>query len=200
MREIIDFCLVILIAALAFLLLRFISKRLRLFIKLTSLARKTGGTLRQSSPLVWLTPRPKCGYITLEILNTVYRIRLFSGGNGSRCVHFIDERFSVSYSRFMPVSVQSTRVRARARVVMGETLNLGARVHLISPFEKSNTTDVIIFCPAPSEVSFVEGGASVKLAFSGDEMLGAKVFTTTSFTSYAERKYRESKPPEAKFF
>ena len=52
---------------------------------------------------------------------------------------------------------------------------------------------VLIFSPAPNEVSYVtETKNSIRVAFSGDRVYGARIFTASTFLTIADREYRES--------
>jgi hypothetical protein len=150
--------------------------------------------MKLSSPLLPLIPRPRKGAITLKILDTVYTLRLYSGGSGVKSVHFLDRRYSVICTRTAIGVPAVSRLRGKARLITTDSLNLGARVCVLDAPDESaeGTVEVILFNPAPMEVSYVDGtGSSVKLAFAGDEMHGKLVFTLSSFISYAERRYRE---------
>lgn len=194
MNEIIDAIILIILLLSAFFILRFLTKRTVLVVRLYSLARLTGGKIKLSSPLLPLIPRPRKGAITLKILDTVYTLRLYSGGGGTKSVHFLDRRYSVTYTRTAIGTVSHSRLRGKARLITSDTLNLGARVCVLDAPEENTegAVEVMLFNPAPMEVSYVDDtGSSVKLAFAGDEMHGEKVFTLSSFISYAERRYRE---------
>ena len=50
---------------------------------------------------------------------------------------------------------------------------------------------ILLFSPAPCEVSYVtEEKTSIKLAFTGDTLYSFKIFTPSTFATYAEREYR----------
>ena len=62
----------------------------------------------------------------------------------------------------------------------------------ISPSDEREIIPVLIFNPAPGEVSYVtEEKSSIKIAFSGDEFRGEKIFTPTTFVIWADRKKRQ---------
>lgn len=55
-------------------------------------------------------------------------------------------------------------------------------------------TPVLIFNPAPGEVSYVtEEKTSIKGAFTGDSVLGTLIFTSSTFPAFAERELRREK-------
>ena len=56
-----------------------------------------------------------------------------------------------------------------------------------------NVEKILLFTPAPNEVSYVtEEKTTIKLAFTGDEFYGMKIFTTSSFIAYADRETRKN--------
>ena len=75
----------------------------------------------------------------------------------------------------------------------------GNRVRVMSPVgEQTDTTRrtvrVILFSPAPHEVSFVtEDRSRIRLAFTGDELYGHKIFTPSTFVIFADREMRARK-------
>lgn len=135
--------------------------------------------------------------ITVEILDTLYHIRLYSGIGQSRTVHFASERFSVIFSRLRMVMRASGRAAARrAQPTVTASFNTGGRVRVLKPMRITDTPSkrsvkVMLFSPAPCEVSYVtEEKTSIKLAFTGDEMYGYRIFTASTFAIYAEREAR----------
>ena len=205
MTEIINYAIIFAVIFLSLGLLRFSAKRLTLLTRLLTLRRAAGSEIRlHSFPLRPMWAAGRGPDITVKILDTVYRIRLYSGGGASRSVHFTDRCWSVIYSRIRAGTVSPRR--RNARHVSIANLNVGARVvHLpdMPRVDDPSIVDVLLFNPAPAEVSYVtEEGNSIRLAFTGDELLGYKVFTASTFVRYAERRYREEKEkrPTAKFY
>ena len=198
MTEIINYALIFAAIFTAAGLLRFTVKRLGLIIKLIGLKRNTNAKIKlHSFPLRPMWAMGKNPDITVEILDTVYRIRLYSGGGAAKSVHFSDRCWSVIYSKIKAGAVSPRR--KNARLVNISNLNVGARVVHIPDMARADdprVVDVLLFNPAPAEVSYVtEEGNSIRLAFTGDGMQGYTVFTASTFVRYAERKYREEKGP-----
>jgi hypothetical protein len=55
-----------------------------------------------------------------------------------------------------------------------------------------NIVSVLILNPSPSVLSYVsDEKTSIKIAFTGDEMYGIKVFTGSTFLRYIDRMKRE---------
>ena len=136
--------------------------------------------------------------ITVEILDTVYMIRLYSGGSKAKSVHFATERFSCIYMRLRP-SARAPQGTGASSLAMSSGINVYSKVLCLPPFEPSTTAEdgkrlvrVMIMNPAPGVLSYVtKERTSIKIAFTGDELWGIKVFTDGTFIRYAERMMRE---------
>ena len=196
MTEIISYLITAAAIVAVYSLLRFTVKRLGLLFKLVGLKRATGAEIKlHSFPLRPMWAVGQNPDITVKILDTVYRIRLYSGGGAAKSVHFSDRCWSVIYSKIKAGTVSPRR--KNARLVNISNLTVGARVvHIpdIARADDPRVVDVLLFNPAPAEVSFVtDEGNSIRLAFTGDEMQGYTVFTASTFVRYAERRYREEK-------
>ena len=137
--------------------------------------------------------------ITVEIGNTVYLIRIYSGVSSHRSVHFASEEFSCVYLRFR-VSARAPHGTGANSLAMSPGINLAAKVRYIPPLAvpeeyegaERRVVRVMILNPAPSVLSYVtEEKTSIKIAFTGDDLHGLKVFTAESFMHYADRMMRE---------
>jgi len=132
--------------------------------------------------------------ISVEIRNTVYLLRLYSGMGISKSVHFASKNYSVIYMK-----MSSFRVRAGGRVRgLNAPVTVYAKVKIVPDFVipedrygRLTYVPVLLFCPAPGELSYVsKEKTSVKIAFTDDEVYGMKVFTSSTFASYADRMSR----------
>ena len=140
--------------------------------------------------------------ITVEILDTVYLIRLYSGGGITKFVHFASPKYSVRFSRLKTGRfVINGRIRSRFVTFADSAFNVGTRVIILPDFPipdddrffGKKIERVLLFNPAPNEVSYVtEEKTSIQTAFDGDEMYGMKVFTGSSFIAYADRETRKN--------
>ena len=196
MNEIINYVLIFTLILCGFLLLRFVLKRLILLARLATLKRIAEAKIKlHTFPLRPMWMMKSMPDITVKILDTEYRIRLYSGGGVSKSVHFNDRSWSVVYSKLSTATVSPRRRGAKYLTV--SSLNVGARVIYLPDMprvDSQGVIDVLLFNPAPAEVSYVtEEGNSIKLAFTGDELQGYMVFTGSTFIRYAERRYREEK-------
>ena len=178
---------------------RFLSKRISLLKRIYSLKRSCNAkiTLHKSPfrPMWRATADPD---MTIEILDTVYLVRIYSGGGSLHSVHFASEKFSCVYLRLRP-SQRSPHGTGASSLAMSSGINLSAKVHVIDPLavptveaDGKRYVRVIIFNPAPGVLSYVTPEkTSIKIAFTGDDLWGVKVFTDFTFIRYAERMMRE---------
>ena len=143
--------------------------------------------------------------LIVEVGRCIYFIRFLNGKGAHRFMHFASPEFFVTYSkmRFSVGSLTSIRGR-RAMAKSPGFITTGAHsVKILPPLKipdeyikerdvyEKELVPVLILNPAPNEVSYVtENKTSIKVAFTGDEIYGQKVFTATSFVSYAERTKR----------
>ena len=144
--------------------------------------------------------------ISVRILDTVYLLRLYSGGSKYSLVHFASDKFSVRYVKMASKFVAVGRGRS-AIVDTVQAFAVGAKVYVMPPmsvpdeFERVGleVEKIILFNPAPNAVSYVTPEKTrIKLAFTGDELYGMKIFTASSFVAYADRQTR--KDDEMRYF
>jgi hypothetical protein len=147
--------------------------------------------------------------VCIRILDTVYLIRLYSGGNRKHLVHFASERYSVRYMKMALRMLSSVRRRGTgiAFVESSKAFTVRAKVYVTPPMKipveigdtQLNVEKIILFNPAPHAVSYVNPERTrINLALTGDEMHGMKIFTGSSFVAYADRQTR--KDDEATYF
>ncbi len=201
MVDIINF---LLLAALAICLVRLIfwvSKRCLVIVKLMTLKRECGAKIKflrfPFLPNACISKNPD---ISVEIRDTVYLIRLYSGGTRYSVVHFASEKFSVRSMKMASRFV--ARGRGRASVVdASQAFSIGARVFLtptmkipdIPEYRGKRVEKIMLFNPAPNTVSYVTPEkTTIKLAFTGDELFDMKIFTASSFAAYADRETRRN--------
>ena len=137
--------------------------------------------------------------IKIEILNTVYLVRLYSGGGSAHSVHFASANYSTVYMRLLR-SQRAPQGSGASSLSMSSGMNISAKVIYLpeikipDDLEESgkNIVPVLILNPAPSVLSYVsDEKTSIKIAFTGDEMYGVKVFTGSTFLRYIDRMKRE---------
>lgn len=203
MVDIINFILFVILAILAARLTVWIVKRVVLIRKLLSLKKECGASVRflrfPLLPTAFISKNPD---VSVEIGDTVYLIRLYSGGK-LKYVHFASPKYSVRFSR-MKAGIFAVNRRGKASIAVptGDTYNTQMKVFIIPElkvpewatggYPERTVEQVMIFNPAPNEVSYVtEEKTTIKVAFTGDEFYGMKIFTASSFAAYADRETRK---------
>ncbi len=213
---------IIVIIALVYLTVFFtwFFKRTRLLLSLLSLKKECGAKVEilrfPYRTMRFISDKPD---IRVTIGNRVYNIRLYSGGSAMKSVHFASENYSVLYSR-LAVAVRRTApvVWSGRMPLFFVGAKTGQRVRYVpsvkqdkkqtekddyyyddelfgkSEEEETKEENVLIFNPAPSEVSYVtEDKTKIDLAFTGDMLYRERIFTGSSFIRYADRMSREEK-------
>ena len=199
----IDIINIILVALAALILIRFcvwMYKRIALIFKLTRLVKQHSGELKfLRFPFLPNSISSEKPDVSVKILDTVYLIRLYSGGGKNSHVHFASDKFSVRYMKMASKMVSSGRWRTLVVMHTTQAHTVGAKVFVMPPMKTpeelkghENVEKIMIFNPAPNAVSYVtKEKTTIKLAFTGDEMHDMKIFTGSSFVSYADRQTRK---------
>ncbi len=188
-------------------LLYFISKRIFLIYQLYKIKSDCGASVKflrcPFLSLFTLTDKPDA---TVEAGDTVYIVRFLNGFDGLHFMHFASREYFVTFikSRFF----LGGRVKIRDRFYVTEHkgyITTSAHSVKILPelscelsreenddFSHKKVVPVLILNPAPCEVSYVtETRNSIKVAFTGDEIYGSKIFTATTFRTHVDRQKRE---------
>lgn len=202
MVDIINFLLLILAIVFITRLALWLRKRIVLVLKLKKLVSRHNGELKfLRLPFLPTRMNSEKPDAYVKILNTVYLIRLYSGGNKHHMVHFVSERFSVRYMKMAMRMLASTRRRGTgiAYVDSGKAFTVRSKVFvakpMIAPDELTDSSlhceKILLFNPAPHAVSYVSSeGTDIKVALTGDEVFGMKIYTGSSFTQYADAQAR----------
>lgn len=212
MREIIQFIVFALLLFLATKLFIFIFKRTLLLCQIYSLKKMCGAKITlHSFPFRPMWMMPKGPDISVEILDTVYLLRLYSGGGDFSSVHFVNEKYSAVYIQVKGAS-RSHRAKINTPSLTGG-INIGTKVYILPEFDVPtelrsrrgiDIVKVMLLNPAPSAMTYVtEEKTSIRVAFTGDEFYGMKVFTGSTFINHADRESRNPKKkkyPEFDYF
>ena len=202
MVEIINLLLLIIFSILLFRLAVWLYKRIGMIIKLYKLVREHSGKLKfLRFPFLPNTLASEKPDILVQILDTVYLIRLYSGGSGYSLIHFASEKYSVRYVKMASKWIAYRGFFGRSAMVdVAHAFSVGAKVFVMPELKIPENLDcngvniekVILFNPAPNAVSYVTPEkTNIKLAFTGDELHGKKIFTGSSFVAYADRQTRK---------
>ena len=176
------------------------SKRIYMIRKLISLAKEFSGEIKfLRFPFLPNSLTTESPDISVRILDTVYLIRLYSGGTKYSVVHFASEKFSVRCVKMASKMVAAGRWRASI-VDAAQAFAVGAKVFVTPPMRMPENIEndgvrvekILLFNPAPNTVTYVTPEkTTIKLAFTGDELFDMKIFTASSFVSYADRQTRK---------
>ncbi len=133
----------------------------------------------------------------------VYLIRFYNGRGRKTQAHFANEEYSVIFSilkiqSFFSFTGKVFSPRANTQTTSSIRVKVKILPKLRVPEKYRNLEEkgiklipVFLFNPTPSNVSYVsDERTSIKLAFTGDEFRGIKIFTGSTFVSYAEREAR----------
>lgn len=142
--------------------------------------------------------------VCAEVGDKIYLMRFYNGRGKKTQAHFANEEYSVIYSIMLFQAVFSLRARTRINS-MSQVRNVSTfrrKVKIVPkleiPAEYRNAEEygksvipVLVFNPTPSEVTYVsDEKTSIKLAFTGDEFRGIKIFTGSTVVNFLEREGR----------
>ena len=186
-----------------FRIIRFTVKRITAIRKLNKLNGYLGIRVEfLRKPLSLLFGMKKTPDATVEVGNTVYLCRFYNGRGGRSQVHFANEEYSAVFSVLLIRSFFNRSLKIKKGAQVHSTTGVNVKVNVIPRLEIPKKYDtgeycekkivpVMIFSPAPSCVSYVtDEKTSIKLAFTGDEFRGIKIFTASSFVKSLEREAR----------
>ncbi len=189
---------------LAVILVLYISKCLSIIFKRTSFCRaikrlsKIEGVkiLNLKNSYHSLFSMSKDAEYYLSIYGDVYLVRVYNGGGASNAVHFASERFTVKFSRMKSVVFMPHSPRAR-RPISLKGFNFGGSIKIVEPICKPEFmgdreySEILVFNPAPGDVSYVSPEKTkIKIAFTGDEVYGRRIFTASTFEIFVDREAR----------
>lgn len=196
MNEFYAFLLFLIAAFLLYKMIKNTVSRIRLAAGLKSLKKSCNATVKYHAfPLISFFKWQSRPEISVEIRDTVYLIRTIGAGGMSKSFHFASERFTATFTRFF-LMLSPRHARGRTAKISGTNIFVKVRVlpELEIPEEflrdsRKKIVPVLIFNPAPGSLTYVtEQKTSIKLAFTGDELYGQKIFTATTFAAYADRE------------
>lgn len=198
MTDILEFVLIIIGIWLAFSAGFIIWRRCKLYKRINRLKKDTGAEIKYvKPPFLSFFKISKVPEITVKLGDKIYLIRTFLGGGIGKVVHFASEEWLVRFSRLRAAGYSKRRlgekiVNARSGFAVGTKVFRLPRLDLSAYREDGREViPVIIFNPAPGEVSYVTKEKTAILdAYTGDSVLGTLVFTSSTFPTFAQREYR----------
>ena len=209
MTDILEILIFIIAAFILYRLIFYIVKRLAAMRKISALKEMCGASVTYSRPpfLTFFKLRDKAD-VVVETRDSIYLVRFIDTPGGVVHLHFASDRFFVTYVHsVIPIGgLLQMRKRYRAAARNARSSTSCERVRILPPMKVEekytrakelygkNLVPVLLFNPAPRELSYVtEAKTSIKVAFTGDEVYGSKVFTASTFAIHVDRMTREAK-------
>ncbi|MBQ3016708.1 MAG: hypothetical protein IJD79_08020 [Clostridia bacterium] len=188
-----ELAIIIICIVLIYKVIHFTLKRLFLFLSVMRLSRIAGISLEELRPLAFFYPRvTKKPVVRVKIFGCSYAVRLFSGKSSLYAVHIANREYAAVFMK------SGGAVKVRRFVRSMRAVHEGSRVYfprtvIMKPIECCpDEREVMIFSPAPRELTYVtEKRTSIKVAFTGDEIYGMKIFTKTTFSNFVDRESRK---------
>ena len=174
-------------------LLIFVYKRTRFLIKILSLNKLDGSEVEIENILRFYSPRvTKKPICRVRVYSKWYAVRAFSGKGNFYAAHIVNERFAALFMKTGgAVKVRAIGRRFAKAVTEGSRVYFPKTVHLPALPENSDDIPALIFNPAPRDLTYVTPErTSIKVAFTGDEVYGHKIFTASTFVNYIDRDTR----------
>lgn len=193
-----------------------ISKRIKAVRKILKLKGECGAKIRfYRFPLSSFFKLSKKPDLSVELKDKIYLIRFINGKGRFKHLHFASEEFFVTYSK--PIFALSGFFHTKGRYIITENagysntsrrsvkilpkLEIPKEVNDLCENEGKKAAPVLIFNPAPREISYVaEKKTSVRYVYFGDKIFDAMLFSPSSFVTYADRSKRESELYEKSIF
>ncbi|MBE6635626.1 MAG: hypothetical protein E7617_05440 [Ruminococcaceae bacterium] len=174
-------------------LLSYTVKRIRLLYVIHRLKRIDGVTVEICSYPSFFAPRPTRRIAArISVGGRCYAVRIFNGVSGAHSVHLASPKFaSVSIK-----SASVTKARIFGRQVSAVKLEGGAthfaRTVIMKPEgDREGDVPVMLFNPAPRELTYVTPEKnSIRVAFTGDTVMGMRIFTRSTFENFIDRSSR----------
>ncbi len=188
-----EFLILIATIVAASVILTYTVKRLKLLYTVSCLGKIDGVHVEIDSYLSFFIPRPtRTAAARVTVGDKVYSVRIFNGISASHSVHFASRKFA-------SVSIKTpgaTKARIFGRHVSAVKMDSGsahfARTVIMPPMQDEGCLiPVIIFNPAPRELTYVTPEKnSIKVAFTGDTVMGVRIFTRSTFANFIDRSSR----------
>ena len=167
-------------------------KRISLLLSVIKLGRLDGVTVEVCNVFAALLPIiTRKPVYRVKVYGKTYAVRLFSGKNYLHAVHIVNREFAAVFMK-SGGAIKVRRFVRSMRAVHEDSRVYFPRTVIMKPIEKApDEIEVMIFSPAPRELTYVsESRTSIKVAFTGDEVWGMKIFTKSTFANFIDRDTR----------
>ena len=187
-----ELTIVIILIYAAYKIIFFETKRISLLLSVLKLRRLPGTEVEICNIFAALLPViTKKPVYRVKVYSKSYAVRLFSGKNYLHAVHIVNREFAAVFMK-SGGAVKVRRFVRSMRAVHEDSRVYFPRTVIMKPIEKApDEIEVMIFSPAPRELTYVsESRTSIKVAFTGDEVWGMKIFTKSTFANFIDRDTR----------
>ena len=170
----------------------FEGKRLSLMISVLKLGRLEGVEVEICNILAAFLPIiTRKPVYRVKVYGKTYAVRLFSGKGAFYAVHIANREYAAVFMK-SGGAVKVRRFVRSMRAVQEDSRVYFPRTVIMKPMEKlPDETEIMLFSPAPRELTYVsESRTSIKVAFTGDEVYGMKIFTKSTFCNFIDRDTR----------
>ena len=196
MTEVFEFIIIIILLAVGIGALVFLTRRIALALRLRSLKKIKGAEVKLQAPLsLFSRGVSKRPYISVKVDGVTYDVHLFNGVGYTRVVHIASPKFAVVFTRLggiTPRRVSKTlTARPRAVVVMPSGVARAKTRVIPEPKREAGHIPVLLFCPEPSELTYVtKERTSIKVAFTGEQVGNWLIFTKSTLIRHMDRRAR----------
>ena len=195
MTELIEFILIFSACILIIIWLAFFIRRIALFFSLHKLKKQSDTDIKITFlPALFLPFTAKKPLATVRVRKKLFDIYLYNGGGRGRFVHIANEKFTVVFSKLggMASKGASRTLGTNKRVIINLPSGVGrAKVRLLPEIKEGSNTPLLVFSPAPAELTYVtEERTSIKVAFTGERIGKWQIFTKDTLSRYLDRESR----------
>ncbi len=186
-----EFILWAILLALAVIFIVYVAKRIRLMFSILSLGKIEGVSTQDLYPPAFFSPNvTKRPAVLVKVRDKCYAVRIFNGKNSFHAVHVANEKYASVFLK----SAGAVKVRRLGRKVIRHVQDATVyfpRTVILPQNEQSECIPVLLFNPAPREVTYVTPEkTSIKAAFTGDKVNGNLIFTRSTFERFIDRDSR----------
>ena len=187
-----EFILLLILLWVIVSLVCFSVKRIRLLVSVLKLGKINGVSVEIISYLAFIAPKPlKTPAARITVRDKTYSVRIFNGKGALYATHIANERYAVVFLKSAGAPKVRFFGRRHVRVTQMKSSVYFPRTVIMPPREENEDIPVMIFNPAPRELTYVTPEKnSIRVAFTGDSVNGEMIFTMGTFARYIDRDSR----------
>lgn len=187
-----EFLLLLVLLWLSASIIFFLAKRIRLLVSVLRLGKIAGVKVKITSlPAFFMPKLLKTPAARIGIRDKTYSVRIFNGRGSLYAAHIANKKYASVFLK----TAGGAKVRFFGRRTV-KANNLKANVYfprtvIIPPLAEGSDIPVMLFNPAPRELTYVTAEKnSILIAFTGDSVNGEMMFTANTFARYIDRDSR----------